>query len=171
MNLSTHPSKKPPSLYEKDFQLWINQTIDQLKKQQFDGLDIEHLIEELTDLGKSDKRSLESNLMILLAHLLKLSVQNDAPETMKGSWYFSVNEHRQRVYYDLQESPSLRTHLENAIAKVYPLARKLAIKDSQKAKLGVRIPQESEYPMDCPFSIDQILAEDFEGFGSLDIMG
>ncbi len=32
--------------------------------------------------------------MVLLAHLLKLKIQGDAPETMTGSWYDSINEHR-----------------------------------------------------------------------------
>jgi hypothetical protein len=61
-------------LYDRDWQLWIEQTIQQLKNHQFESLDIEHLIEELSDLGKSEKNALKGNLMILLAHLLKLKI-------------------------------------------------------------------------------------------------
>lgn len=43
------------NLYDQDFQLWLSQTINQLENQRFDQLDLEHLIEELTDLGKSNK--------------------------------------------------------------------------------------------------------------------
>lgn len=46
-------------------------------------------------MGHSDRKALESNLMILIAHLLKLKIQNNVPEAMKGSWYDSVVEHRQ----------------------------------------------------------------------------
>ena len=155
------PQKK--YLYDQDFELWLSQTINQLENQQFDQLDLEHLIEELTDLGKSNKRSLESNLIILIAHLLKLKIQQDAPEMMKGSWLDSVSEHRQRVLYDLEVIPSLKSHLETAIAKVYPSSRKLAIKEGKRAKFGVRVPLEKEYPLDCPFTVEQILDEDFEG--------
>jgi superoxide dismutase len=56
------------TLYESDFQVWVEKTIDCLEKQQFNRLDIQHLIEELTDLGRSDRKALESNLMILMAH-------------------------------------------------------------------------------------------------------
>ncbi|NER26065.1 MAG: DUF29 domain-containing protein, partial [Symploca sp. SIO1C2] len=42
------------TLYEQDFQQWIEQTIEQLQNSDFSSLDIEHLIEELTDLGKSE---------------------------------------------------------------------------------------------------------------------
>lgn len=151
------------SLYEKDFQNWISETIVQLRSGEFDGLDIEHLIEELQDLGKAEKKALQSNLKVLLAHLLKLKVQFDSPDTMQSSWYDSVNEHRERVLDDLDSTPSLKTYLEKAISEAYPGARKLAIKDSKKAKFGVRVPNESEYPTSCPFSINKILDEDFYG--------
>ena len=31
----------------------------------------------------------------------------------------------------------------------------------KKAKFGVRIPLENEYPITCPFSIEQLLDDDF----------
>lgn len=148
-------------LYEKDFQLWIQQTIEQLQQQNFTDLDVEHLIEELTELGKSEKNCLESNLMVLLAHLLKLTVQKDAPEMMKGSWYNSVDEHRQRVLKQLQQTPSLKSYLKTVLETAYIDGRRLAIKEGKRAQFGVRIPHEEEYPQICPFSIEQILDEDF----------
>ncbi|MGB5595843.1 MAG: DUF29 domain-containing protein [Crocosphaera sp.] len=151
------------ALYDQDFQKWIETTIYQLQKGDFSSLDIDHLIEELTELGKSEKRALESNLMILLAHLLKLKVQDDAPSSMKDSWYRSIIEHRQRVQKNLRDTPSLKSYLETAINKAYPDARKIAIKEGKLAKFGVRIPQENEYPKSCPFSQEQILDEDFYG--------
>ena len=151
------------TLYDRDFQLWIEQTVRQLQKRQFDGLDVDHLIEELTELGKSERHALKSNLTILLAHLLKFRVQADAPEMMKGSWYSSVLEHRQRVQDNLSDTPSLKRYLEKAVEQAYPNARKLAIKEGRLAKLGVRLPDEAEYPVACPFVIAQILDEDFFG--------
>jgi hypothetical protein len=99
--------------------------------------------------------------MILLAHLLKLKVQFDAPDTMKMSWYNSVIEHRQRVLNNLQDTPSLKNFLPEAIEQAYPQSRKLAIKEGKLAAFGVRIPDESEYSHTCPFSLEQILNEDF----------
>lgn len=151
------------TLYEKDFQIWIEATIQHLKNRQFESLDIEHLIEELNGLGKSEQNALKSNLMILLAHLLKVKVQFDAPDTMKMSWYNSIIEHRQRVLTGLEDTPSLKGFLAEAIDKAYPQAYKLAIKEGKFAALGVRIPDVSEYPNVCPFSVEQILDEDFYG--------
>ncbi|HBL13183.1 MAG TPA: DUF29 domain-containing protein [Cyanobacteria bacterium UBA11162] len=151
------------TLYDRDWQLWIQQTIQQLQNHEFESLDIEHLIEELVDLGKSERNTLKSNLTILLAHLLKLMVQHDVPNSMKRSWYSSVLEHRQRVLNNLADTPSLKSFLVEAVEKAYPDGRKLAIKEGKLAKDGVRVPEESEYPITCPFSIEQILDEDFYG--------
>ena len=151
------------TLYDRDLQQWIQQTVEQLRNREFGSLDIEHLIEELIDLGKSEKNTLRSNLTILSAHLLKLRVQHDVPDMMQGSWYSSVLEHRQRVLNNLADTPSLKSYLVEAMEKAYPDARKLAIKEGKLAKFGVRVPEEREYPIICPFSIEQILDEDFYG--------
>jgi hypothetical protein len=156
-------ANKPFFLYDKDFQLWIEKTILQLKNRDFDVLDIDNLIEELTDLGKSEKKALSSNLMILLAHLLKLRIQQDSPDMMKDSWYRSVIEHRQRVLVDLQETPSLKSYLPIALEKAYPDGRDIAIQEGKKARFGVRIPSEREYPETCPFTIEQVLDKHFWG--------
>jgi hypothetical protein len=151
------------TLYDQDLQLWLEQTIEQLQNHELESLDIEHLIEELVDLGRSQKNALRADLTILLAHLLKFKVQHDAPDTMKASWYSSILEHRQRVLNNLADSPSLKNFLPEALVKAYADGRKLALKEGKLAKLGVRIPAEGECPLICPFSLDQILDEDFYG--------
>jgi hypothetical protein len=150
-------------LYEQDFNVWRETIIKKIKQQDFNDIDWEHLLLELEDMGKSEKRSFVSNLTILIAHLLKLTVQADAPEMMKGSWYSSVTEHRFRVKKDLEENPSFKNYLHEVIFIAYADARKLAIKESKNAKLGVRKPEETEYPLDFPFTIEQLLDEDFYG--------
>jgi len=156
----------PPNLanlYDQDFERWLLETTKCLKNLDFEHIDIDHLIEELNDLGRSSKTALESNLAILLAHLLKLWVQADAPDTMKSSWYSSVDEHRQRVKKQLAKNPSLKSHWEIALAEAYPDARKLAVKEAQRAKFGIQVHPESDYPQQCPFSQTQILDDDFYG--------
>lgn len=150
-------------LYEQDFNVWRETIIKKIKQQDFNDIDWEHLLLELEDMGKSEKRLFVSNLTILIAHLLKLTVQADAPEMMKGSWYSSVTEHRFRVKKDLEENPSFKNYLHQVIFTAYADARKLAIKESKNAKLAVRKPEETEYPLDFPFTIEQLLDEDFYG--------
>ena len=150
-------------LYDQDFQQWLEKTINQLEQKDFNNLDIDHLIEELKDLGKSDKNALESNLVILLSHLLKLVVQADAPDTMKTSWYRSVIEHRERLLIQLENIPSLKSYLPTILNSSYPKSRKLAIKEGKLAAFGIPISNEDNYPLICPFSPEQILNEDYYG--------
>lgn len=150
-------------LYEQDFNLWRESIIKQIKEKSFQSIDWENLIIELEDMGKAEKRAFISNLTILIAHLLKLMVQKDAPDSMKGSWNTSITEHRFRVQKDLQENPSFQSYLEEAIFKAYQDALKLAIKEGQKASFGVRKPNIQEYPSQCPFTIEQILDDEFYG--------
>jgi hypothetical protein len=157
------PLSNLKNLYDRDFNLWLETTAKQIREQKFERIDWEHLLEELEDMGKSEKKAFVSNLMILIAHLLKLKVQHDAPESMKKSWYDSVDEHRSRVSIDFAKNPSLKSYLIEAIAEAYPHARKLAIKQGQRAAFGVRQPEISEYPLNSPFTIEQILNDDFYG--------
>ena len=53
--------------------------------------------------------------------------------------------------------------LIEAVEKVYLDCRKLAMKEGKLAKFEVRVPEENEYPITCPFSIEQILDEDLYG--------
>ena len=78
-------------LYEQDYQLWLDSTINNLKQGNFDHLDIDLLIEEIEEMGGSLKDALENNLIVVLAHLLKWKYQ---PEHRSGSWGASIKEHR-----------------------------------------------------------------------------
>ena len=43
-------------LYEADFQSWVQETISALERQDFARLDIQHLLEELAELGRRLRR-------------------------------------------------------------------------------------------------------------------
>lgn len=58
------------SLYEVHEYQWLEETINLLKYPRFHQLDLEHLIEELTDLGNDKKRAVESLLKQIIRHLL-----------------------------------------------------------------------------------------------------
>ena len=75
------------SLYEQDFYLWLQTTINLLKESKFSEIDLENLLEELESMGKSDKNTLKSNLRVLLMHLLKYKYQ---PEERTNSWLCTI---------------------------------------------------------------------------------
>ncbi|UZQ56163.1 DUF29 domain-containing protein [Trichothermofontia sichuanensis B231] len=61
----------PPSLYETDILLWVEDTVTKLRARDFEHLDWENLIEEVEAWGISQRKGLLSCLMRLLEHLRK----------------------------------------------------------------------------------------------------
>jgi hypothetical protein len=57
--------------YSTDFSVWINQTVQFLREHRWLEIDLPNLIQEVEDLGKSERRAIASQLTRLLLHLLK----------------------------------------------------------------------------------------------------
>ncbi|GAC1457600.1 MAG: hypothetical protein NVS2B14_04220 [Chamaesiphon sp.] len=70
-NLNETSVSNSSDLYEQDFYLWLHTTAQILRDRQLDQLDIDNLIEEIESMGRSEKDALESNLVVVLMHLLK----------------------------------------------------------------------------------------------------
>ncbi len=79
------------TLYEEDFYLWLESTAKLLRNRQLENLDYDNLIQEIEAMGRSEKHSLESNLIVVLMHLLKYKYQ---PQKCSRSWLSSIFEHR-----------------------------------------------------------------------------
>lgn len=144
---------KALGLYETDYQRWLDQTLSQLRAQDFRNLDLEHLIEEIESLGKSEKRSISSYLMRLCEHLLKLKYWETAREECFRGWDLEVATFRLQIQAILKDSPSLKNHLYDNFWVEYDRARKLFLKASQLT--SDLIPQKPE------FTLEQALDEDW----------
>jgi hypothetical protein len=86
-------------LYQKDYYQWLQATAHLLRARQLSALDITNLLEEIEDMGRSEKRTMYSNLKILLLHLLEYEHQ---PKKRSSSWKSSIIEHRQRLQQALK---------------------------------------------------------------------
>jgi hypothetical protein len=69
-------------LYERDFCQWLDFNIARMKSGNTDGIDLEHLIEELEAMGRSERQALQRNLQVVLMYLLKYKYQ---PERGAGN--------------------------------------------------------------------------------------
>ena len=98
------------TLYEKDVVLWAEEQARALRARDFSRLDIEHLADEIEDVGKSEKRELASRMAVLLAHLLKWSAQ---PERRSPSWRNTINLQRRRIALLIKGTPSLKAVLSD----------------------------------------------------------
>ncbi|MBD2089507.1 DUF29 domain-containing protein [Microcoleus sp. FACHB-1515] len=138
------------NLYETDYLQWIETTIDQMKQQNYGAIDWENLIEEIEDMGRSERRSLESNLTVILVHLLKWQFQ---PERRSNSWQASIAEHRRRIRKAFKDSPSLKRYLEEMFAECYEDAIELA-------SIETGLPA-STFLRSCPYTSAQVLEAGF----------
>ncbi|BAU66016.1 hypothetical protein STA3757_34160 [Stanieria sp. NIES-3757] len=59
-------------LHDRDFNLWIENIKIKIQKQDFDGMDWDNLLDEIDDMGASQKRALNSYMQRLIEHILKL---------------------------------------------------------------------------------------------------
>jgi hypothetical protein len=141
------------SLYESDYLLWTQETIAKLKAKDFDHLDIENLIEEIEDLGKSEKREIRNRLKTLLEHLLK-RIYVDMPYCFNG-WENTIDEQREEIKVELADSPSLRRFWD----ELFDIAWRLALRKvcSEYKPQGFNFPDTWQFSRD----IDSLLNVDF----------
>lgn len=137
-------------LYEADTVAWAEVNANLLRQHRFDELDIQHLIEELEDMGKSERRALESHLVVLLMHLLKWQHQ---PGMRTTSWKLSIANARQSIGDTLQDSPSLTPKFADPefVERAYSKARRLAAIET-----GLDL---SIFPEHCHYMTDQLQAD------------
>jgi hypothetical protein len=134
--------------HDRDFYAWTQNQAQLLRTGQFAGLDIQQIAEELEDMGRTEKRALESRLEVLIMHLLKWQYQ---PNLRSRSWQLTVREQRLRVQTLLEDNPSLQPYLCQRLDKIYRIAVIAAERET-----GLNL-----FPDTCPYEIQQILADDF----------
>jgi Domain of unknown function DUF29 len=141
------------SLYETDYQLWLEKTVRQLRSHDFDNIDLENLIEEIESLGRSDKHAVSSYLMRLCEHLLKVKYWESERDLCFRGWNLEITNFRIQIQEKVETSPSLSPFLDHNFVKQYKNGRKLFLIASElDAKL---IPEEP-----C-FTLEQALDEDW----------
>lgn len=146
------PDSHRASLYEQDFFAWTQEQAARLRELRgVDTIDIEYVAEELEDLGRERRDSVQSSIERLFEHLLKLAASpSQAP---RGLWRrearsFAKNARR-------KFSPGMRQHIDMASAWVD--AVKMA-RDELSDYGETLAPTKTA----CPFSLDEILDADLD---------
>ena len=134
------------TLYETDFNLWLEETMVLLKEKKLDQLDIENLLEEVEGMSRSEKDAIENNLIRVLQHLLKWNYQS---QKRSPSWAYTIIEHSRRLNKAFKSSPSLKRQFEVVFDECYDAACKAASVETQ-------LPL-ATFPKSCPFSKSEVL--------------
>ena len=137
-------------LHDRDFNLWIEEIKQAIAHRDFENMDWDNLFDEIDDMGKSEKRSLESYLEQLIAHLLKLSHWESEKERNYRHWKAEVINFRNRINRLLKRNPSFKKYME----EVYPEIFEDVLKSSQA---------EFEIRSDSFIDLKQAMNEDYFG--------
>ena len=145
-------------LYEADFYAWTKRQTKALRALRETRpnveVDWERLIEEVHDLGKSERNALRSWTTKIIEHLLKLQF-SPATDPRLG-WMDETVLFRREVADNL--TPSLRRDLAARLPRLYAAAR-----DDLRRKLGYRgeTKAAATLPEACPYTLQQVLDADW----------
>ncbi|MGO9260877.1 MAG: DUF29 domain-containing protein [Bryobacteraceae bacterium] len=141
---------KTAELYDLDFAEWALLNANLLRSGRVSEADLEHIAEEIEDMAKRERRSLHNRFVRLIEHLLKWSHQ---PERRGSSWTRTILGQRRGIERLLHENPSFRPSLAEVAVEAYEEAADFAAAVTNRPR--------AEFPAVCPFTLDQLLDEEF----------
>jgi DNA-directed RNA polymerase subunit L len=149
----TEIKPKQKNLYDTDYNLWVIETVKKLQSKDFNSLDLENLIEEVSDLSRREKKAIKSLLTRLFEHLLKLKYWESEKEYNQNHWKKEIRNFRKQIKDDLKASPSLKRHLNEIFKECYQDAKEL-VSDVSELPLNT-------FPVSSIGNVEQILDENW----------
>lgn len=138
------------SLYETDFYAWTQEQLNLLNDGRWNEIDLPNLIEEIGSWGKQQRQELRNRLSVLVGHLLKWQHQ---PQKRSRSWLATIRIQRRDILGLLQDNPSLKSYLEQALIEAYPNAKDLAMGETD-------LPEHT-FPEHCSYRLAEVLDDRF----------
>ena len=148
----------PDTLYETDFYAWTRRQARELRRLKSlrlnVELDLDHVAEEIEDLGSSERDTCRSQVERILEHFLKLA-WSPSPQPRRG-WQRSIVEARSVL--DNKLSASIRRDLTQRLPRLYSNARRaaiLALEEYDEAEAARLLPEAN------PWTLEYVLRDDW----------
>jgi hypothetical protein len=143
-------------LYEEDYYAWTKAQAEALRRlaaERWNGpLDLEHLAEEVEDLGSSQRFAVESQIERILEHLLKLEYSPAAGP--RRGWLISIL--NARSFVRRRMTAAIRREVEPGLQGCYARSRRVAVLTmGEHGELYA----EDLMPKTCLYSFEQVLDE------------
>jgi len=129
-------------LYDRDFNLWCQDTINKIASHDYSRIDWDNLQDELAGLAGRDRRELRSRLTTLYEHLLKRCYVGQSDNY--SGWEITIRRTQLAIKNILIDSPSLRNYFTTVQTDCYADAYELVQREYKKWEL----------PKFNPFSLD-----------------
>ena len=142
--------------YEDDFYAWTQHQAQVLRtlKTRDNRFDRENVAEEIETVGRNERDAVRSQVRRILEHFLKLAYS--PARAPHFDWMGSIVDARAELEDKL--SPTLRHDIGESLGRLYGQARKRVTFDLRKFGEDRAA---ASLPVRCPYTIDQILAEDW----------
>jgi hypothetical protein len=145
---------RPERLYEEDFYAWTRDQSRALRRLAATrpnvALDFEHLIEEVADLGVSQRDAVRSQLRRIIEHCLKL--EYSPAHAPRIGWHETIID--ARIMLEDKLTRTLHRSVQRQLPKLYDQARR-------SAQGSLRLHGESEaaeaLPDVCPYRLADLL--------------
>ena len=151
--MKTSTDRTTSTLHDRDYQLWLETTIQQLRSGEFTHVDWSNLLDELESMGKNNRRAVKSLLTRLWEHLLKLRYWESETEYNGNKWKSEITTFRQQIRDELSDSPSLKPYLAEIFSGTYLDAKKVMARLMDKPMIF--------FPEEPPASLEDVLNEDW----------
>jgi hypothetical protein len=142
----------PSDLYQQDLYAWSKAQADLLRAGRFAELDLQHVIEEVEDVGGALRRSVRKRIRSIVEHLLEL--EHSPANEPRAGWRATVRTQRVKLRDGLM--PLLHREVANELSELYRDARALAegeLRDHGEHAAADALPES------CPYTIDQITSD------------
>jgi Domain of unknown function DUF29 len=155
---------RPSDLYQQDLYAWSKAQADLLRAGRFAELDLQHVVEEIEDVGGALRRSVRNRIRNILEHLLKLEhspatehllkLEHSPATEPRAGWCATARTQRVRLRDAL--TPLLYREVANDLGELYRDARALAegaLRDHGEHAAADALPES------CPYPLDQITSD------------
>lgn len=145
-------------LYEEDFYAWTRDQVRELRRVAAThpnvALDFPHLIEEVADLGVSERDKVRSQTRRIIEHCLKL--EYSPARDPRAGWYETIID--ARIVLEDKLTPSLHRGLRRRLPKLYEQARRVA---AGSLRLHGEREAADALPHECPYRLADLLRHDW----------
>jgi hypothetical protein len=152
-------------LYEKDFYLWVQETLKLLREKRYDLVDWENLLEEIDGIGRSLIIAMLRQMRRIMEGLYKWENFRDHPEMY--DWVEEISRARRELEDLFEDSPSLKAIAQDkdTLQRAWKLTVRALVdwlKLPPNKALAVshfkgKLPTEENFPQECPYTFQQIM--------------
>lgn len=108
-----------PTLYDRDHNIWYEQTIENIKNRDIEAMDWDNLCEEIEDAQRSLQRSLKIYIQEIIEQILKLKYLEPESKQQENMWKARLIDYHFKASDLIEDSPSYRDYLSQEYPKIY----------------------------------------------------